>query len=733
MKLHHTYVPGVHLFDFTTINTLDDYIETVVATAADKQNELPSNTPDRDTALKQIYADHTGMAFEVYTEFFFKHFGQLDTVDVATIDDTSFNKYQDGLDFWTTTKKGEVGIIQSKFRSQHVQLAASDLEAFRDRIDDSDISPKNAIIFTSRIVTDNDPLFKFNPARETWARSIAKKCSVFDAVKQHNIIQLHDAVNPVPFFELFALAVTESATMQRTRVQMPPHYDHQKKMKKAGAALIGSNNPRGTIICATGGGKTNVEWDLIRDLHMKALKSDQQSITVLVAPSLALCGQHFDVFAGLDAGDNKSLFDHGVHAINFHTGGMNSYDGPKESLTRGTNVTITTDALKSNKNIHITVTYKSLHTLVTLLVDMGIEADLTICDEFHILVPNLPEKDVTLYREHLLTFPSKKMLFFSACNKRSSYLSTDDTEVFGEELVNIGVQELIDVGVLKRNYKVIIVRTSAITSSQISKATGLRKSIAQTAKVAKGDIDEYALYKESAFVLKAMEDAGSEAVGIAFAKKVDRMHAMVDDQAFNDQLNRQAPTVVKYIDANVHTRIRMSVFEAIRNTERGLLVQHSTVREGVDVPNLNCSLVMREMSPIAFQQGPFGRICRTTAADRKRLTDGDITPEELNDTGTIYLLVDDTDEERFADYVTKYIRNIVYTGLERDQWEMAEVGHKRYGVTPGDKTVDTSAQQMSDDAMDKLKDKVYLDHIDIERELQMVNELTSVTSTAPTF
>ena len=346
-----------------------------------------------------------------------------------------------------------------------------------------------------------------------------------------------------------------------------------------------STNPKGQVIVPTGGGKTLC---MIKDAQRVfnsgnkwgfLLKEPDRKTIVVVSPRILLAQQHSDSFEEF-LGLNPMLQRKVLHV---HSG-----DTSHESTTNADAIKYWHD--KNNKfNKLIFTTYHSLHRIQ----ESGINVDTIYFDEAH----NSVQRHFYPATEFYSGLDNVRCYFFTATpkyNKSVESPSMDDEEIYGKEIEKISARELID-------------------SGYILPPKMLVKELEMT------EVGRTPVWKESEHLLDTIDECGVDKVLIC-ARRIAQIVNLVDDTTFCSKLSSRGYSWM-YITSktggiiNGQSVSRDEFFETLsawgkEDSKRFVVLHHSILSEGINVPGLEAALFMRNMNAVAISQ-TIGRVIRT--------------------------------------------------------------------------------------------------------------------------
>ena len=345
-----------------------------------------------------------------------------------------------------------------------------------------------------------------------------------------------------------------------------------------------STNPKGQVIVPTGGGKTlcmikdaqrefnSCSWDVF-------VKNPERKTVVVVSPRILLAQQHSDSFEEY-LGLNPMLQCNILHV---HSGDTSHYS------------TTSSDAIKQwertnyRYNKLIFTTYHSLHRIQ----ESGIKVDSIYFDEAH----NSVQRHFYPATEFYSTLDNVRCYFFTATPKYNKSIynpSMDDKEIYGEEIERISPRELIDSGYILPPKMLV---------KQLEMTESGRTSVA----------------KESQHLLETIDEASVDKVLIC-ARRIAQIVNLIDETNFCSELSSRGYEWM-YITSktggiiNGQSVDRETFFDTLSNwgkedNKKFVVLHHSILSEGINVPGLEAALFMRNMNHVAISQ-TIGRVIRT--------------------------------------------------------------------------------------------------------------------------
>ena len=352
-----------------------------------------------------------------------------------------------------------------------------------------------------------------------------------------------------------------------------------------------TTNPKGQVIVPTGGGKTlcmikdaqrefnSCSWDVF-------LKKPQRKTIVVVSPRILLTQQHceeFDEFMGLNPMLQSQVLH--VHSGDTHHDSTTSSSAIKQWEA---------DNYRYNKLIF--TTYHSLHRIQ----EAEINVDSIYFDEAH----NSVQRHFFPAVEFYSSMDNVRCYFFTATPKYNKSVCTpsmDDEEIYGKEIERISARELIKSG---------YILPPLLVTKELQMTESGRTPVAKECEHLLATIDEY---------------RGLDKILIC-ARRTTQIVNLVEDTNFCNQLQMRGYNWM-YITAKTGAFIngrevdRETFFNTLsawgkEDDKRFIVLHHSILSEGINVPGLEAALFMRNMNTIAISQ-TIGRVIRTDNKDKK--------------------------------------------------------------------------------------------------------------------
>jgi len=352
-----------------------------------------------------------------------------------------------------------------------------------------------------------------------------------------------------------------------------------------------TTNSKGQVIVPTGGGKTLC---MIKDAERLfnsgnkwgfILKKADRKTIVVVSPRILLAQQHsqeFEEYLKL----NPMLQRRVLHV---HSGNTSHYSTTNPDSIREWN----DKHHKFNKLIF--TTYHSLHRIQ----ESGIDVNTIYFDEAH----NSVQKHFYPATEFYSTLDNVRCYFFTATpkyNKSVESPSMDQDEIYGAEIERIEAQELIDNGyILPPKFSI---KELQMTESGRTPVT-----------------------KECEHLIETIDEVRVNKV-LVCARRTAQIVNLIDDTNFCKELSSRGYSWM-YITSKTGAFIdgvsvsRKEFFDTLTqwgedNRKKFVVLHHSILSEGINVPGLEAALFMRNMNNIAISQ-TIGRVIRTGNAQKQ--------------------------------------------------------------------------------------------------------------------
>ena len=350
------------------------------------------------------------------------------------------------------------------------------------------------------------------------------------------------------------------------------------------------DNPKGQVIVPTGGGKTlcmikdaqrefnSCSWDMF-------MKKPERKTIVVVSPRILLAQQHsesFEEFLGLHPMLQRKI-------LHVHSGDTHHYSTTNPDTIKQWEK----ESYRYNKLIF--TTYHSLHRIQ----ESGINVDTVYFDEAH----NSVQRHFFPATEFYAGLDNVRTYFFTATPKYNASIydpSMDDKEIYGEEIERISARELIDNG---------YILPPKLFVKELEMTEAGRTPVA----------------KESEHLIETIDDSNVDKILIC-ARRTAQIVNLLDETDFCKELASRGYSWM-YITSKTGAYIngekvdRETFFEVLNiwgkeDGKKFVVLHHSILSEGINVPGLEAALFMRNMNHIAISQ-TIGRVIRTGDSNKK--------------------------------------------------------------------------------------------------------------------
>jgi superfamily II DNA or RNA helicase len=385
------------------------------------------------------------------------------------------------------------------------------------------------------------------------------------------------------------------------------------------------NAIRGSVYIPTGGGKTVV---MMEDARQRVLNALEPMTFVVVAPRILLANQLCSEFEEYLKGQNVAYMH--VHSGETH----------HQSSTRPADIAEYNDtAIGSGKHQFIFTTYNS----VGRVNEADIPIDVVYFDEAHHCVK--PSNFVGIAHTSAV---ADNAYFFTATPKfNNSKESMNNTDVYGNNIISIPAQELIDAGSIIPP-KVVPYEAQTIRTKENAPFVDAENIVG---------------------ILSEISDCESPKVLVA-APSTKVIWAMFTESDLLQQLNDMGYTIMHitskhgaYIDKQKVSREvffqKMTEFGA--DADKKFIVFHySILSEGMNVQGLTHCIMLRNLPLIEMAQ-TVGRVIRMHKDDRQAIADGKMKAGEFafykKPFGTITIPVNNN----YGDKIARQLQTVVDT------------------------------------------------------------------------
>ena len=329
---------------------------------------------------------------------------------------------------------------------------------------------------------------------------------------------------------------------------------------------------KGQIIVPTGGGKTMC---MIQDTaHVQQSKCGHT--TVVVAPRILLAEQLCSEFLEVIT----STYTHVMHVHSGETHHFSTTNSEKIHVFANT-------ARNMGEDCIIFTTYHSLHRVV----DADIEVNTIYFDEAH----NSVQRNFFGPTEYFAT-ESDRCFFFTATPKHSLTINKpgmNDTEVYGQVLVNVPAPELVEGGYILPP-KVVVKQLDMVQDKM---------------KIWSRDCD---------FLMQTIDDQQTEKV-LVCARTTKQIIGLLTDSDFALECSKRGMswmTITSKTGAIIDgQKVNREVFFDTLNawgkdsSKKFVVLHHSILSEGINVNGLESVVFLRNMDYIGISQS-IGRVIR---------------------------------------------------------------------------------------------------------------------------
>jgi superfamily II DNA or RNA helicase len=382
---------------------------------------------------------------------------------------------------------------------------------------------------------------------------------------------------------------------------------------------------RGSVYIPTGGGKTVV---MMEDARQRVLNGKEPMTFVVVAPRILLANQLCSEF-------EQYLKEQNIAYMHVHSGETHHQSSTRPAVIAEYNDT----AIGSGKHQFIFTTYNSIGRVN----EAEINIDVVYFDEAHHCVK--PSNFVGIAHTSAV---AENAYFFTATPKfNNSKESMNNTDVYGNNIISIPAQELIEAG------SIIPPRVVPYEAETIRTKENAPFVDAENIVGILSEIDE---------------DTVPKVLVAAPSTKV--IWAMFTESDLLQQLNDMGYTIMHitskhgaYIDKTKVSREvffeKMSEFGA--DPDKKFIVFHySILSEGINVQGLTHCIMLRNLPLIEMAQ-TVGRVIRMHRDDRQAIAEGKMQPGEFafykKPFGTITIPVNNN----YGDKIARQLQTVVDT------------------------------------------------------------------------
>ena len=382
---------------------------------------------------------------------------------------------------------------------------------------------------------------------------------------------------------------------------------------------------KGTCYLPTGAGKTVV---MMEDARQRILNATEPMTFVVVAPRILLANQLCSEF---------EAYLHGLNVAYMH---CHSGETHHQSSTRSAVIAEYNDtAIGSGKHHFIFTTYNSIGRVN----ESDIEIDVVYFDEAHHCVK--PSNFVGI--AHTSSVADNAYFFTATPKFNNSMESMNNTDVYGNNIISIPAQELIDAGSIIPP-KVVPYEAQTIRTKENAAFVDAENIVG---------------------ILSEISDCDAPKVLVA-APSTKVIWSMFTESDLLQQLNDMGYTIMHitskhgaYIDKQKVSREvffdKMNEFGA--DPDKKFIVFHySIMSEGISIHGLTHCIMLRNLPMIEMCQ-TIGRVIRVHKDDRKAIQEGKMKAGEFafyrKPFGTITIPVNNN----YGDKIAKQLQSVIDT------------------------------------------------------------------------
>jgi len=387
---------------------------------------------------------------------------------------------------------------------------------------------------------------------------------------------------------------------------------------------------RGSVYIPTGGGKTVV---MMEDARQRVLKAQEPMTFVVVAPRILLANQLCSEF-------EEYLKDQNVAYMHVHSGETHHQSSTRSSVIAEYN----DSAIGSGKHQFIFTTYNSIQRVN----DADINIDVVYFDEAHHCVK--PSNFVGI--AHTSSVADNAYFFTATPKFNNSKESMNNTDVYGNNIISIPAQELIEAGSIIPP-RVVPYEAQTIRTKENAPFVDAENIVG---------------------ILSQISDCDAPKVLVA-APSTKVIWAMFTESDLLQQLNDMGYTIMHitskhgaYIDKK---KVSREVFFDTLNDfgadpdKKFIVFHYSIMSEGISIQGLTHCIMLRNLPMIEMCQ-TIGRVIRVHKDDRKAIADGKMKAGEFafykKPFGTITIPVNNNYGDRIARQLQSVIDTVFVKG-----------------------------------------------------------------------
>jgi len=386
------------------------------------------------------------------------------------------------------------------------------------------------------------------------------------------------------------------------------------------------NSIKGSVYIPTGGGKTVV---MMEDVRQRIINTTCPLTFVIVAPRILLANQLCNEFEEYLSKHNN------VHYMHCHSGETHHFKSTKPHEIKAFASTVKA----GNEHCFIFTTYNSIHRVN----ESGATVDVVYFDEAHHCV----KKSNFVGIAHTSAYAGNSYFFTATPKFHNGVESMNNTKVYGNNIISIPAQELIDAGTIIP-----------------PKVTGYDSQAIRTKENA-----PFVDAENVVGILNSIEDCDSPKVLVA-APSSKVIWAMFTESDLLVRLNSMGYTIMHitskhgaYIDKKKVSREvffeKMSEFGGDPN-KKFIVFHYSILSEGMNVHGLTHCIMLRNLPVIEMAQ-TVGRVIRMHRDDRKAIQEGKVKPGQFamykKPFGEVVIPVNNN----YGDRIIKQLQNVVDT------------------------------------------------------------------------
>jgi superfamily II DNA or RNA helicase len=376
---------------------------------------------------------------------------------------------------------------------------------------------------------------------------------------------------------------------------------------------------KGKVIFPTGAGKTIV---MLEDAKQRIESSVEPLTFVIVAPKILLATQ-------LESQFQSYLKDKNIYCTHVHSG--------EGGTTKSSVVKSTDNLIKSlGKHHFIFTTYQSL----TRINESGVGIDFCYFDEAHHSTKKSNFVGVA-HTSHI----SKNTFFFTATPKHNdTETSMCNSTVYGGNIITIPATELVSGGYI----------IPPKIQTYISECTRTKDNAAFV------DADNIINFLNSIDLEhpKVLVASPSTQVIMDMFTETELLTTLHDRGFTVCHITSKYGAVID--NKSVSRQIFFKTLEDLGSKEHAkfIVFHHSIISEGIDIPGMNCALLLRNLPYIDMVQ-TIGRIIRMNKQDYKDIEDGLIVPGDFSSYRKPFGIVSVPIKNNFGDVIERKLQAVV--------------------------------------------------------------------------